>query len=378
MNTAGSLLEVNAERHLKSAEEMLAFFTKRRRPWRKPFTLQACISFTLDQIKYNYPDEPVPKGKTPQQHLEDLVRQGLLAKIWQLCPDKVRVSIEKELALIAKMDIAPYFLTVHDIVQICQEARTFSAKAVVRLPIQLFAICWVLPRSIPWQIDLLFERFISEERKEPPDIDVDFEHERREEVIQYIYKRYGHHRAALTATVICYRPRSAIRDVGKVFGLTEDVTSRMANSVWGSWGSGLKEREVRQGALDPQNRLIAQAMHFANELIGFPRHLSQHVGGFVLTQDRLDETVPIGPATMEDRFFIEWDKDDIDTLKMMKVDVLALGMLTCIRKAFDLITRASKVWMLIWTRCRASSRKSMRCCRRPMPSACSRWKAGPK
>jgi error-prone DNA polymerase len=190
----------------------------------------------------------------------------------------------------------------------------------------------------PMEIDLLFERFISQERKEPPDIDVDFEHERREEVIQYIYQRYGRHHAALTATVICYRPRSAIRDVGKVFGLTEDITSRIARSVWGSWGGALNEREVRQGALDPQNAVIAQALSFANELIGFPRHLSQHVGGFVLTQDRLDETVPIGPATMEDRFFIEWDKDDLDTLQMMKVDVLALGMLTCIRKSFDLIS----------------------------------------
>jgi error-prone DNA polymerase len=201
------------------------------------------------------------------------------------------------------------------------------------------AVCYILGITAvdPMDIDLLFERFISEERKEPPDIDVDFEHERREEVIQYIYKRYGYHRAALTATVVCYRPRSAIRDVGKAFGLTEDVTSRMANSVWGSWGRGLTEREIRQGALSPENRLIAQATHFANEIMGFPRHLSQHVGGFVLTQNRLDETVPIGPATMEDRYFIEWDKDDIDVLKMMKVDVLALGMLTCIRKAFDLI-----------------------------------------
>jgi error-prone DNA polymerase len=187
------------------------------------------------------------------------------------------------------------------------------------------------------QIDLLFERFVSEERREPPDIDVDFEHERREEVIQYVYRRYGHHRAALTATVICYRPRSAIREIGKVFGLTGDVTANLAGSVWGSWGEGLTENQVRQGRLDPQNFLIARTVKFANELVGFPRHLSQHVGGFVLTQDRLDETVPIGPATMDERFFIEWDKDDIDVLRMMKVDVLALGMLTCIRKSFDLM-----------------------------------------
>jgi error-prone DNA polymerase len=189
----------------------------------------------------------------------------------------------------------------------------------------------------PMQVDLLFERFVSQERKEPPDIDVDFEHERREEVIQDIYARYGRHRAALAATVIRYRPRSAIREVGKVFGLTEDVTSALASGVWGSWGGRLKDDEVRQGLLDPQNHVVAQAVAMANLVMGFPRHLSQHVGGFVLTHDRLDEIVPVGPATMEDRWFIEWDKDDIDTLRMMKVDVLALGMLTCIRKAFELI-----------------------------------------
>jgi error-prone DNA polymerase len=336
LNEAGQRLEPNAERHLKSADEMDALFSEVPEAVVETIRFTDMIGFSLDQISYNYPDEPVPKEKTPQEHLDYLVRQGLQQKYGAVVPDRVRLSIEKELALIAKMEIAPYFLTVHDIVSfakgkniLCQ-GRGSAANS---------AVCYILGITAvdPMAIELLFERFISEERKEPPDIDVDFEHERREEVIQYIYQRYGHHRAALTATVICYRPRSAIRDVGKVFGLTEDVTSRMANNVWGSWGSGLKEREVRQGALDPQNRLIAQAISFANELIGFPRHLSQHVGGFVLTQDRLDEIVPIGPATMKDRFFIEWDKDDIDVLKMMKVDVLALGMLTCIRKAFDLI-----------------------------------------
>ena len=240
------------------------------------------------------------------------------------------------MALIAKMDIAPYFLTVHDIVSY---ARSQNILCQGRGSAANSAVCYVLGITAvdPMQIDLLFERFISEERKEPPDIDVDFEHERREEVIQHVYKRYGHHNAALTATVICYRPRSAIRETGKVFGLTEDVTANLASGVWGSWGSELKESQVRQGRLDPFNRIIKRAVEAANVLIGFPRHLSQHVGGFVLTRDRLDEIVPVGPATMEDRHFIEWDKDDIDTLRMMKVDVLALGMLTCIRKAFDLI-----------------------------------------
>jgi error-prone DNA polymerase len=336
LNEAGHLLEANAERYLKSSEEMLALFHEASEAVTETIRFASMISFSLDQISYNYPDEPVPKDKTPQGHLQDLVRQGLQKKYGVAVPDRVRSSIDKELALIAKMDIAPYFLTVHDIVSF---ARSQSILCQGRGSAANSAVCYILGITAvdPMAIELLFERFISEERKEPPDIDVDFEHERREEVIQYIYKRYGSHRAALTATVICYRPRSAIRDVGKVFSLTEDVTSRMAKSVWGNWGSGLGEREVRQGALDPQNRLIAQTILFTNELIGFPRHLSQHVGGFVLTQDRLDETVPIGPATMEDRFFIEWDKDDIDALKMMKVDVLALGMLTCIRKAFDLI-----------------------------------------
>ncbi|MEA2921158.1 MAG: error-prone polymerase [Bradyrhizobium sp.] len=189
----------------------------------------------------------------------------------------------------------------------------------------------------PTKVDLLFERFISKERLEPPDIDVDFEHSRREEVMQYVYRRYGRHRAAIIATVIHYRPRSAIRDVGKALGLTEDVTAALADTVWGSWGKGLNDMQVRQAGLDPDNSMVGLAVELAAELIEFPRHLSQHVGGYVLTQDRLDTYVPIGNAAMDDRTFIEWDKDDVDALNMMKVDVLALGMLTCIRKCFDLI-----------------------------------------
>jgi error-prone DNA polymerase len=336
LDTAGRLLEINAERHLKSGADMAALFAEAPEAVAETIRFAAGIGFSLDQIRYNYPAEPVPPGKTPDQHLHDLVQQAARKLYGEAVPEKIRTSIGKELALIAKMAIAPYFLTVHDIVSFAREqkilcqGRGSAANSVV---------CYVLGITAvdPLDIDLLFERFVSEERQEPPDIDVDFEHERREEVIQYIYRRFGHHRAALTATVIRYRSRSAIRDVGKAFGLTEDVTARIANSVWGSWGGGLDEREVRQGALDPQNELVARAVGFANMLRGFPRHLSQHVGGFVLTQDRLDETVPIGPATMANRFFIEWDKDDIDALRMMKVDVLALGMLTCIRKAFDLI-----------------------------------------
>jgi error-prone DNA polymerase len=336
LDEAGRRLEVNAERYLKSPKEMAGLFRDIPEAVDETVRFANCITFSLDQLKYNYPDEPVPKGKSPQQHLEDLTWEGAASRYPEALPDKVRETLEKELRLIGKLQIAPYFLTVYDIVSfakskgiLCQ-GRGSAANS---------AVCYVLGITgvNPAEIDLLFERFVSEERREPPDIDVDFEHERREEVIQYIYQRYGHHRAALTATVICYRPRSAIREVGKAFGLTEDVTAALASGVWGSWGNRLKDSEIRQGSFDPSNPLIARAAKVANELIGFPRHLSQHVGGFVLTNDRLDEIVPVGPATMEDRHFIEWDKDDIDALQMMKVDVLALGMLTCVRKAFDLI-----------------------------------------
>jgi len=336
LDEAGRLLEVNAERYLKSPSEMASLFRDIPEAIDETVRFANRITFSLDQLKYNYPDEPVPKGKSAQQHLEDLTWEGAASRYPGGLPDKVRETLEKELRLIGKMQIAPYFLTVYDIVSfakskdiLCQ-GRGSAANS---------AVCYVLGITgvNPAEIDLLFERFVSEERREPPDIDVDFEHERREEVIQYIYERYGHHRAALTATVICYRPRSAIREVGKAFGLTEDVTAALASGVWGSWGNQLKDSEIRQGSFDPSNPLIARAAEVANELIGFPRHLSQHVGGFVLTNDRLDEIVPVGPAAMADRHFIEWDKDDIAVLEMMKVDVLALGMLTCVRKAFALI-----------------------------------------
>ena len=244
--------------------------------------------------------------------------------------------MRKELALIAELKYAHYFLTVHDIVHY---ARSQNILCQGRGSAANSAVCYVLGITSvdPTKVDLLFERFISKERLEPPDIDVDFEHSRREEVMQYVYRRYGRHRAAIIATVIHYRPRSAIRDVGKALGLTEDVTAALADTVWGSWGKGLNEMQVRQAGLDPANAMVELAVELATELIEFPRHLSQHVGGYVLTQDRLDTYVPIGNAAMDDRTFIEWDKDDVDALHMMKVDVLALGMLTCIRKCFDLI-----------------------------------------
>lgn len=336
IDAIGRRLEANAERHLKPAAEMARLFRDLPEAIAETMRFAGRITFSLDQLKYQYPDEPVPPGKTAQQHLEDLTWAGVNKYFPDGIDDVLRATLHKELALIAGLKYAHYFLTVHDIVHY---ARSQNILCQGRGSAANSAVCYVLGITSvnPGEVDLLFERFISKERLEPPDIDVDFEHSRREEVMQYVYRRYGRHRAAIIATVIHYRPRSAIRDVGKALGLTEDVTALLADTVWGSWGDGLDEMKVRQAGLDPQNPMIHRAVALADELIEFPRHLSQHVGGYVLTQDRLDTYVPIGNAAMEDRTFIEWDKDDVDALSMMKVDVLALGMLTCIRKCFDLI-----------------------------------------
>ncbi|MBW7970621.1 error-prone DNA polymerase [Bradyrhizobium sp. BR 10289] len=338
IEAVGRKLEANAERFLKTPREMARLFRDFPDAIAQTLRFADRIDFTLDQLKYQYPDEPVPPGKTAQGHLEDLTWAGVDKYFGGIdnIDEKLRATLKKELALIAELKYAHYFLTVHDIVHY---ARSQNILCQGRGSAANSAVCYVLGITSvdPTKVDLLFERFISKERLEPPDIDVDFEHSRREEVMQYVYRRYGRHRAAIIATVIHYRPRSAIRDVGKALGLTEDVTAALADTVWGSWGSGLNEMQVRQAGLDPKNPMINLAVELATELIEFPRHLSQHVGGYVLTQDRLDTYVPIGNAAMDDRTFIEWDKDDVDALSMMKVDVLALGMLTCIRKCFDLI-----------------------------------------
>ncbi|MGA2291839.1 error-prone DNA polymerase [Bradyrhizobium sp.] len=336
IEAAGRLLEANAERHLKTPAEMLRLFRDYPEAIAETRRFAGRITFTLDELKYRYPDEPVPPGKTAQAHLEDLTWRGVTNYFPAGIDEKLRATLQKELALIEKLNYAHYFLTVHDIVRF---ARSQHILCQGRGSAANSAVCFMLGITSvnPVEIDLLFERFLSEERREPPDIDVDFEHSRREEVMQYVFNRYGRHRAAIVATVIHYRPRSAIRDVGKALGLTEDVTALLADTVWGNWGDGLSEMQVRQAGLDPQNPMIDRAVRLAAELLEFPRHLSQHVGGFVLTQDRLDEYVPIGNAAMDGRTFIEWDKDDIDEIRMMKVDVLALGMLSCIRKCFDLI-----------------------------------------
>ena len=336
IDAIGKRLEANAERHLKPAREMARLFRDVPEAVAETMRFADRITFSLDQLKYQYPDEPVPPGKTAQQHLADLTWAGVQRYFSNEIDDKLCAILCKELALIAELKYAHYFLTVHDIVHY---ARSQNILCQGRGSAANSAVCYVLGITSvdPTKVDLLFERFISRERLEPPDIDVDFEHSRREEVMQYVFNRYGRHRAAIVATVIHYRPRSAIRDVGKALGLTEDVTALLADTVWGSWGDGLTEMQVRQAGLDPKNPMIHRAVELAAELIEFPRHLSQHVGGYVLTQDRLDTYVPIGNAAMDDRTFIEWDKDDVDALNMMKVDVLALGMLTCIRKCFDLI-----------------------------------------
>ncbi|AMJ62433.1 error-prone DNA polymerase [Bosea sp. PAMC 26642] len=336
IDRAGRLLEANAERHLKTSQEMARLFHDAPEAIEETGHLLGRIDFDLGELTYEYPDEPVPPGWEAQSWLEELVRRRGEIRYPLGVPDEVRSLLDKELALIAKLNYARYFLTIRQIVEfadsrgiLCQ-GRGSAANS---------AVCYVLGITAvdPAEGNLLFERFLSEERREPPDIDVDFEHERREEVIQWIYEKYKRHRAGIAATVIRYRPRSAIRDIGKALGLTEDVTARIASTQWGSWGTGIGDAHIRQAGLDPANPTIRRAVDFAIRLLGFPRHLSQHVGGFVLARNRLDEMVPIGNAAMADRTFIEWDKDDIDALQLMKVDVLALGMLTCIRKAFDLL-----------------------------------------
>jgi error-prone DNA polymerase len=333
---AGRRLEANAERHLKPPAEMARLFRDAPAALEEVSTLLARVDFSLDDLAYEYPDEIVPPGHTPQAHLEKLTWRRAAERYGDPLPSKVKRLLEEELRLIRELDYARYFLTIFEIVEF---ARAKNILAQGRGSAANSAVCFVLGITAvdPTEHDLLFARFISAERKEPPDIDVDFEHERREEVIQHIYEKYGRHRAGIVATVISYRPRSALRDIGKALGLTEDVTARLAGVQWGSWGSDIHEDHIAQARLDPHNPLIARTLHFARRLIGFPRHLSQHVGGFVLTRGRLDELVPIGNAAMVDRTFIEWDKDDIDALGLMKVDVLALGMLTCIAKSFALL-----------------------------------------
>ena len=336
---AGFWVEANAERYLKSPAQMIDLF----KDW--PHAIHAtrgvadACKFDLRELSYEYPQKNLPDDCTPQEYLTDLTFKGAAWRYPDGVPDKVLKALNKELAMIEKLDIAQYFLTIYDVIQYARYGVETPILCQGRGSAANSAVCYVLGITAvdPDKNDLLFERFISEERKEPPDIDVDFEHERREEVIQHIYGQYGREHAGLCATVIHYRPRMAIREVGKVMGLSEDITSALAKTIWGSGGREIGAKEATEAGLDLNDPLMARTIKLAEQLIGMPRHLSQHVGGFILTETPLTQTVPIGNGAMKDRSFIEWDKNDIEELRILKIDVLALGMLTCIRKAFDMI-----------------------------------------
>jgi error-prone DNA polymerase len=327
-----------ADRHLKSPEEMERRFRAFPDAVRASADIAERCTFSLRELSYQYPSEVVMSGRTPQQALELLTREALGAKFPEGPPKDYADLLEHELRLVGKLGYAPYFLTVNSIVRF---ARSQNILCQGRGSAANSMICYVLDiTSIdPIKHTLLFERFISENRNEPPDIDVDFEHERREEVIQWIYEHYGHDHAALTAVVSRYRTRGAVREVGKALGLSEDVTAALSGQVWGWSNEGVAERHVEDLGLDRSDPRLALTLELSRRLIGTPRHLSQHPGGFVLTHDRLDDLVPIEPAAMEDRRVIEWEKDDLEELKIMKLDVLGLGMLGCMRRAFELLER---------------------------------------
>jgi len=335
---AGRSLLAHAERHLKLPKEMRRLFAACPEAIAQTGIFLSRIQFRLDDLKYEYPHEPVPYSWEAQAWLEHLVMEAAHKRYGEVLPEDVQERIDEEFRLIRACKYPHYFLTVHDLVRYAQQCeppilcqgRGSAANSIV---------CFLLGVTSvdPSKHKLLFSRFLSENRGEPPDIDVDFEHERREEIIQYMYRRYGRHRAGIAATVIHYRARSAVREIGKALDLSEDVTARMSSTIWGSYASTYDTERVEESGFDPDSPEIDRFCTFVRQILNLPRHLSQHVGGFVLTQGRLDEMVPIHNAAMEDRTFIEWDKDDLDELSLMKVDVLALGMLTCISKSYDMM-----------------------------------------
>ncbi|CUH40390.1 Error-prone DNA polymerase [Jannaschia seosinensis] len=338
MDAAGFLLHANAERYLKPPQEMIRLFARWPHAIRESVAIADRLDFSLDELKYEYPEDDVPSGRTPDAHLRILTEEGAARRYPDGVPQKIRDAIEMELAFIARKELARYFITIQEIVAygrsqgiLCQ-GRGSAANSVV-------CYCLWITSVDPARHEVLFERFLSDERNEPPDIDVDFEHERREEVIQHIYSRYGRTHAGLAATVIHYRPRMAVREVGKVMGLPEDVTTALGRTTWGSWGGSTKDMHPEDTGVNLGDPLVRLVLQLTDQLIGMPRHLSQHVGGFVITKHPLTRTVPIGNGAMPDRSFIEWDKDDIDALGIFKMDVLALGMLTCIAKCFGLLKR---------------------------------------
>ncbi|MEL0023564.1 MAG: PHP domain-containing protein, partial [Alphaproteobacteria bacterium] len=336
LDRAGHLLSRNAERHLISPDEAM----RRWRRWPDAMAAAAQLAsqcrFSMADLSYEYPNEVSPGSRNAMQELEYQTWNGARDRYPDGIPDKVEAYLVRELALIAKLGFAPYFLTVFDMVRfargrgiLCQGRGSAANSAV--------CYCLGITAVDPDRSQPLFERFISEARGEPPDIDVDFEHERREEVIQHIYAKYGRMRAGLAASVITYRRRSALREVAKVFGLSRDVQAALSGEVWGREKQPLDGAALQAAGLDPADRRLGLVMRLVSDISRFPRHLSQHVGGFVITRGRLDHLCPISPAAMEGRTVIEWDKDDLDALGLLKVDVLALGMLSCVRRAFDLL-----------------------------------------
>ncbi len=336
IDDAGFRRERHADRHLRPPTEMARLFKGYPEAVARTMEIVRRCQFSLSQLRYQYPNEVEDASLTSQQTLERLVDQALPDRYPEGAPEAVRAQLDHELALIGKLEYAPYFLTVNSIVRY---ARSQDILCQGRGSAANSAVCFVLGITAidPVRSGLLFERFLSLERREPPDIDVDFEHERREEVIQWVYERYGRDRSALCATVNRYRSRGAVREVGKVMGLSEDVTAALSKQLSRWSENGATEERAAELNLNMADRRLQLTLELSEQLIGFPRHLSQHPGGFVLTSERLDDLVPIEPASMADRQTIEWDKDDIDTLNFMKVDVLGLGMLGCMRRAFDLL-----------------------------------------
>jgi len=338
LSRAGHALFPNGERHLRPRPRLARIHPPKLLA--ESVRIAERCRFSLEELRYAYPEELVPPGHTPASWLRHLTREGMARRWPGGGPMKVRRLVARELALIAELKYEPFFLTVHDVVRFARErgilcqGRGSAANS---------AVCYSLgiTEVDPARMEVLFERFLSRERGEPPDIDVDFEHERREEVIQHIYGKYGRDRAALAATVITYRPRSAVRDVGKALGLSEDQVDRLAKSMAWWDGNAVRPERFHEAGLDPRAPVTARLVKLVAAIQGFPRHLSQHVGGFVISRGPLDRLVPIENAAMPERTVIQWDKDDLEALGLLKVDVLALGMLTAIRKALGLVSEGA-------------------------------------
>ncbi len=338
LEKAGRLLLANAERHPRDGDAMRRIFCDHETAVSESLAVLERLRFRLDELAYEYPDEDIGDARTPQEALVRLTRAGAERRWPDGVPEKIEAALAHEFAIVGELGYAPYFLTVHDIVRFAR-SRGILAQGRGSAANSVICYCLEITEVDPMRGDLLFERFISPERKEPPDIDVDFEHERREEVIQHIYAKYGRDRAGLAASVITYRSRSALREVGRAFGLGDDAITRITGSEWGSSSKGPRDGQAARAGLSLDDPTLARVFALAREITGFPRHLSQHVGGFVVTRGRLDELVPIGNAAMDGRTVVEWDKDDLDALGILKIDVLALGMLTALARGFDLLAR---------------------------------------